>query len=361
MKPNKQVSMEKRWHSSTFIPGSHLIEQQSTLLALLHSSLVDPVDLAPLIRELSREYPGNYAYKLRRLARLIEQDVPWVDALEQTPGALPADSVLALRIGQQSGISNATLEQLRMDNAEDLLCREKSHWKSYLSYWLSVSFVMTVIYGAFTNLILPTIRRMMEEFGIEQSLMKLELVERYSVFPFLTALVLICSGLLLNWSESFRTWLLNLLRIRTDSSTKKQATLLNILANTTKHGRPMSGALSTLAKFHGDPDMRKRLLVARNEIEQGTEPWESLNSVGLITQLQKETLQGQSNENQAWILRTLARSLRAHEQFRWGWLTAIVQPLILIVFGLSVLGLSSTILDGLYSIVSELAKDTRWR
>jgi len=284
-----------------------------------------------------------------------------VDALEETPGVLPADYVLAIRVGQQSGMSHATLEQLRIDNAEDLLGREKSYWKSYLSYWLSVSFVMTVIYGAFTNLVLPTIRRMMEEFGIEPSLTKIDLVERFSVFPFLAALGLICFGLVLNWSESFRIWLWNLLRIRTDSSSMKQATLLNILANTTMHGRPMSGALSTLAKFHSDSDMRKRLLLARNEIEQGTEPWESLKSVGLITQIQKETLQGQSNGNQAWILRTLARSLRAHEQFRWSWLTSIVQPLTLIFFGLAVLGLSSTVLDGLYSIVSELAKDTRWR
>lgn len=361
MKSRNQKPLENPWRSSTLVPGSPLLEQQSSLIAVLHSSFRNTEGLAALIRSLAKEYPGNYAFKLRRLSRLIEEGTPWIDALEQTPGALPNDAVLALRVGHQSGISEQTLDQLRIDNSEALLSREKNHWKGYLTYWLSVSLVMLLVQSFFSVFIGPTIRKVLAEFDLDRNQSNLALIERYSTIPYLIAIGLIILGIVLNWSDSFRFWLWRVLGIQTDSETKKRASLFNILANTTKNGRPMAGTLSTLAKYHSDSDMRKRLLIARNEIEQGTQPWDSLESVGLISAPQKEILTGQTNENQAWILRSLANALAAHEQFRWGWTKSIIQPLILVGFGFAVLGLSYSVLDGLYSMVSELAKDSRWR
>lgn len=361
MSQNKTQNYDSSWFSSTFIPGSPLLEQQSTLLAVLQTGLRESIPLASMLRALASEYPGSYSQKIRRLARLIDQGESWVDALEQTPGALPADTVLALRIGQQSGITNATFEQIRLENSEDLMLLEKPQWKRYVAYWLATSLVMICLLSFFAYFIAPTLKKMMEEFGIEQGIWNISMAMRYAVLPVIVTLGLIIAGIVLNWSSITRSSLSNLLRLPTESWGSKNATLLGILANTTKHGRPMAGALSTLAKFHTDSEIRRRLLIARNEIEQGAEQWESLRAVGLLSPPQKEILLDQSNENQSWILRNLSKSLRYRQQYRWKWLESLVHPLIVIVFGFAVLGICSATLDSLYSIVSELAKDTSWR
>lgn len=355
------MTRSSSWFSSTLFPGSALTEQQATLLAVLHAGVRDSVELAPLIRALSYEYPGNYFYKLRRLARLIDQGVPWVDALEQTPGALTADMVLALRVGQHSGIVQATFEQLRQESSEQLLGREKAHWRSYLAYWLTVSLVMLVLFSFFNYFITPTLRKMMLEFDMASGARNLEIVSLYAMLPLYIAFAITCLGILFNWSESFRSWLIGRLRIPMESMTRKQSLILRILANSTEHGRPMAGTLSTLAKYHWDSGIRKKLLIARNEIEHGAQDWVAIQSVGLISDPQREALLGQTNQDQAWVLRSLAKNLSAHEQYRWGWSQSMIHPLMLIAFGLAVLGICWSVLDGLYMLVTELAKETGWR
>lgn len=348
------------WLSTTWIPGSQVAEQQATFLALLHASLRESVPLAPMIRALSREYPGSYQMKLLRVSGLIDQGEDWLDAIEQTPGTLPEDSVLALRLGQQSGIIHPTLEQLRIENASELIDQEPQQWRSYLVYWFAVSLMIVSILTAISYFIIPTFLKMLEEFGIKGK-QNLLLYGRYIAAPIRIALVLLCLGILLSWSQTIRSWLVRILRIPVSSREQKHSSLLGILANVVEHGRPMAGAFSTLAKYHTDSKIREKLLVARNEIEQGSDAWVSLKSVGLLSESQTKALEGQSNEDQAWILRSLAKSIDSKQRYRWQWFQSIIHPLITFAFGIAVLGISAAVIDVLYSIVIELAKDTSWR
>lgn len=348
------------WLSTTWFPGSQVAEQQATFLALLHASLRESIPLAPMIRALSREYPGSYQMKLIQVAGLIDRGEDWLDAIEQTPGTLPDESVLALRIGQQSGIIHPTLEQLRIENASELIEQEPQQWRSYLVYWFAVSLMIVSILTAISYFIIPTFLKMLEEFGIKGQ-QNLLLYSRYIAAPIRIALVLLCLGILLNWSQTIRSWLVRVLGIRVSSPEQQHSALLGILANVVEHGRPMAGALSTLAKYHPSTKIRASLLIARNEIEQGSEAWESLKSVGLLSEAQTTAIEGQSKENQAWILRSLANSIGSKQRYRWQWLQSVIHPLITIAFGIAVLGISAAVIDVLYSIVIELAKDTSWR
>ena len=349
------------WLSTTWIPGSRAAEQQATFLALLHASIQESAPLGPMIRALSREYPGRYQYKLIQVAALIDQGVDWVDAIEQTPGTLPPDSVLALRLGQQSGITNSTLEQLRSENTAELIDQEPQEWRSYLIYWLAVSLMIMSILSLISYFIIPTFLNMMDEFELQRGRRNLALYVSYVKTPVVIALGLLCAGILLNWSQGIRSWLASLFGIPSTSRTEKYSSLLGILANVIQHGRPISGALSTLAKYHSDGKLRDKLLMARNEIEQGTEPLDSLKSVGLLSEPQTLALKGQSNEDQAWILRSISKGIDSKQRYRWQWFQSIIHPLITFAFGLAVLGLSASIIDALYSIVTELANDTSWR
>jgi hypothetical protein len=80
-----------------------------------------------------------------------------------------------------------------------------------------------------------------------------------------------------------------------------------------------------------------------------------------LSESQTKALEGQSNEDQAWILRSLAKSIDSKQRYRWQWFQSIIHPLITFAFGIAVLGISAAVIDVLYSIVIELAKDTSWR
>jgi type II secretory pathway component PulF len=314
-----------------------------------------------MIRALALEYPGSYSVTLMKLARLLDQDVPWIEALEQTPGALPSDTVLALRLGLQGGIVLPTFEQLRQENSVALLEQELPIFKPILVYWFAVSIVMFYMLGLFSLFIGPTLLRMMEEFELRgYGYSKLKFVLRYAIFPPLIALGLTTLAIVLSWSESLRNWIGRLIG-RTENSNQTHSALLRMLANAIEFGRPIGGTLSTLAKYHYDSSVRKNLLVARNEIEQGSDGITALETVGLLTPTQRAALVDQSAKNQAWVLRSFADSQIPPIVYRWAKWQSILHPLMIAVFGITVLGITSAVLESLYGLVSELASETNWR
>jgi type II secretory pathway component PulF len=230
-----------------------------------------------------------------------------------------------------------------------------------LIYWFAVSLVMFYLLGLFNLFIVPTLLRMMEEFDLRGAgYKKLKLVLNYAIFPALISLGLTALALVLNWSETLKNWMRRLLG-RPANSQQTQSSLLRMLANSIEFGRPIGGTLSTLAKFHHDASVRKDLLVARNEIEQGSDGIAALESVGLLTPKEKEALVDQSAKNQAWVLRSFADARISPIQYRWAKWQSLLHPLAIAVFGLTVLGITSAVLESLYGLISVLATDTNWR
>ena len=61
------------------------------------------------------------------------------------------------------------------------------------------------------------------------------------------------------------------------------ADVLEKLGVAIEAGRPIAGALSTLARYHFDPTLRHQLLYIRNEVEQGADVWQSMAAIGLLS------------------------------------------------------------------------------
>ncbi len=85
------------------------------------------------------------------------------------------------------------------------------------------------------------------------------------------------------------------------------ASLQQLLAITELAGRPVSGAISTLARYHQDPHLRHQLLFARNEMEQGNDTWRSLADAQLINDQEYQALAlTESTAIRAWQLQRFA-------------------------------------------------------
>jgi type II secretory pathway component PulF len=318
--------------------------------------------MVPMIRALAIEYPGDYCYTLGKLSRRIEQGMPWVAALEQSPGALPEDIVLALRLGYENDTLLPMLEQLRRDESHDWMNREQSFWRNYLTYGLSLAVVMIYVLASFAYFIMPTLVKMMQEFELPgNQITVMRIATQVAVYLALFVLAITLVLIVFTWSERLRSLVRRLLWIPDASAQKMRGFLLRMFAHVTEHGSSMKGALATLAEHHTNWDLKRRLSAARIGIEQGSEPLAALQSAGLITPAQGTCLQGEPATTQAWIMRQLGSAMIGQDFYRWRWIQSLFPPLLILTMAFGVLWISSAMFDSLYSLVTELAHQTPGR
>jgi len=318
--------------------------------------------MVPMIRALAIEYPGEYCYTLGKLSRRIEQGMPWVEALEQSPGALPEDIVLALRLGHENDTLLPMLEQLRRDESNDWMNREQSFWRNYLMYGLPVAVVMIYVLASFNYFIVPTLGKMMEEFELPgDQISSLRIATQVSVYLALFALVITLVLIVFTWSEQLRSFARRLLWIPEASPGRMRGFLLRMLAHVTEHGSSMKAALATLAERHTNHDLKRRLSAARLGLEQGNEPLVALESAGLITPAQSTCLQDEPATTQAWVLRQVGSAPIGQDFYRWRWMQSLLPPVLILTVSFGVLWISSAMFESLYSLVTTLAQEPSGR
>lgn len=328
---------------------------QAGLLALLDTLQRERLEPASLVEAFALEHRGSYRGKLKRLAHLLHQRTPLLDALEQVPGVVSDEDLLELRLGNQSGMLSESFADLAASHTESSR-RRGFDWMGLIVYWWIVGMVILLSLGFLAAFISPTFKKLMWEMNIQSDLFGRSIA---STIPIVVLMLLWFSALiLLGFSQSIRnvlrrwfaSWLGNL------SMQKELPGLLRMLALTVDRGRPISGALSTLAKYHHNSAIRQKLLVARNEIEQGMDDWDALQSAGLLNERELESLHTtNANASRAWILRQFS-STRSQSQYdlhqRW---SVLVNPAIAIVFGLVVGWLCFGVIGSLYGLVQSLS------
>jgi type II secretory pathway component PulF len=279
--------------------------------------------------------------------------------LEQTPDVLDDDAVLALRFGSQSGTMQAAFEML--------LSREVvgevnpiGNGRQVWVYWIALACTIACLLMIMMVLIAPTFKQMFNEFelALPRSLQTLiyicDVFARYFAWWMLLGVVVV--GLF--WSSTVRRFFRRTVApmfIRPVAQMRKAA-LLKLLAIGVDSGRPLAGALSTLARYHFDSRVRQRLLFARNEIEQGVESWQGLTEAGFLTPQQTVAVaSAPTNEIRAWTLRRLASGMQVAAQQRRSVGFALMQPLVVLLFGAIVMFIFVSFFSVLLVMISSLS------
>ena len=307
-----------------------------SLLRILAAGVEQRLPLGPLLEAFAADEQGTQGRRIRRLAGLIEQGQSLPDALEQIPRVLPAESILAVRFGIHSGMLG------RMLREEVMHCRagEQSRlqfWRALL-YAGSVGLLMSLVVAFLVIKILPTHRQILLEAGVSQlptawrPLLVWGWVARHSPYIALAAVVVAWG----TWSGYLRKalrygWLSWLTRPLFDL---RSADVLRCLSLVAESGRPIPGALSTLARYHPDPSVRKKLLFVRNEVEQGADVWASLAAVRLVSPQEVPLLsQAAAVGNRGWVIGQLAARKRARVTRRVEFAAQLTQPLCVLLLG----------------------------
>jgi type II secretory pathway component PulF len=359
-KPKQQkflgISTAHPWKSSTWIPGSALRDSQATLMAVLRAGIQQSLPLPLLIQSLASEYPGGYRITLLKLAKLLEQGVPLIDALEQVPDALSEHDVLGLRLGKQSGMLIPALLEMKSTEAENITTPGLRLWRDAWIYWLVVIGIMLVVITYIKYRVAGTLRNINAELGISNPLRFMSGFLDSVLWIWGIFLVIVLFLIATGWSFRLRRWIRGMFGFPASHIGESNVSVLRLLGMTVKNGRPLVGALSTIAKYHTHGAIRNKMLLARNEIEQGAEVWDALRSVHFLRASQAEALRGESSATQAWLLRSFAREQKDNLEDRERVWVAWLYPIMVLILGTIIFLLSVGVFGFLSNMISSVAR-----
>jgi len=302
------------------------------------------LSVSTVIANIADEHRGLWRFRLRRLAKRIGSGTSLVDALEQTPDVLRDQDVLALRFASQTGTLTQTYEQLLRESNEDR--RQALASIRQLLFYAVIVGVVIVWAGLLLTLIRPQMELMADEFEVEPPWAMRSQADAVQFVANLWPLWLIV-GIGLVWSFfslKTRRWVrrkFSGLRSSLGLSSRPSE-LLQTLSLAIAAGRPVAHSLSTLARYHFDTTVRDKLLFVRNEIEQGTDVWESLRDAKLLTPAEADAIRfAPDKDAQVWILRQLGAVKSSLFANRYQKIAAWSQPLLVLLLGGIVFWMSS--------------------
>jgi protein transport protein HofC len=236
------------------------------------------------------------------------------------------------------GAETGTLPAMLRETAKDFTRQQDevySTWKGTLLYLGALLLVLSSVVGFVMYFIIPKFKKIFEDFGTD--------------LPELTKFVIKVSDEVVAWSPAIAiglplAWAYLAWRTRHGSSgglfqwilfshsRGQSPVVLRILAVVVKGGRPVVGAISTMARHHISSSVRHQLLFLRNEVERGGEVWGHLAETGLIQPGEARILEAAGRAgNLPWALEEVAGSIERDVDYRTTLFLEILRPVILIM------------------------------
>lgn len=331
--------------------------------AVLHLMAVaadQRIPLAPLLDAYALDAPARDRQRIRRLAERVREGTPLAESLEQNPRLATESTILAVRAGTQSGALGPALRAAMSDSAPDKDGQFHSDLMGNLIYVAVVLAAMSLVFTFMAVKIAPTFEQIMKDMSVEapapfrRSLAALSMLVQWwwlGALVLVAVVFLVLTGRLQRWVS--RGWLGRLTQPWLGSQT---ADVLQNLSVVTQAGRPMAGAISTLARYHYCPSVRQRLLFVRNELEHGAGLWPSMQSARLVNARELRLLEAATRVgNVPWVLRQIARRRRLMTWQRRDFLIQMVFPLCILMLGGLVLWFGSAVFLPLVRIMSSIA------
>jgi MSHA biogenesis protein MshG len=342
-----------------FRPWRTTAPQQQSLLRLLAVAVEENLPFAPLIEAWAADEYGIQCQRLLRLAKLLRKGTPLPDAVEQVPGVVSEEDVLAIRFGTQSGTLVASLRE-RVDEWGDTRSIVSPRLRKGLIYIAALIVVGLVIVSFLQIKIVPEFEKIMQEFNMdapEPLLWSIGFSKFFADYWYLFILAVLA----FLWFV-FSPWPGRRMRMRMFGPLYRPlrelhfADVLEKLSVTAEAGRPIAGAISTLARYHFDPALRRRLLFVRNEIEQGVDAWQSMQAVGLLSPQEVHALTTADRlGNRAWVLDQLAHVKERRTVARLSRAADLILPIVILLAGGFVLLQAMSVFSFLARIVHSLA------
>jgi type IV pilus assembly protein PilC len=303
---------------------------------LIAVGLEENLPLNELIRAWAADERGIQKRRLKQLSKLLDKGVPLANAVESVSGLLREEDVLAIRFDAQSGTRTADLrEQL---DAPVPSSASVFGVRDTMTYAVFVGLIAIFLTTFNMIWIAPQIENILTDFSLPMPAVFLwwGQIARFCVRHWYLFALAVCIGIAFYFSaypgRFIRRSVLG--RFVFPLREKSSADVLQKLAVASTAGRPLAGALSTLARYHFDPVLRHKLLFVRNELEQGAELWPSMAAMRLLNLPEERLLETADRVgNRPWVLNQLA-NVKRRRSTRWAeQLSQLAMPVVVFLFG----------------------------
>jgi general secretion pathway protein F len=314
--------------------------QRRGLMRLIAVGIEEKLPLAPLLEAWSADQRGVQRYRVLRVVNLLNRGASLADALEQVPGVLHEDEILAIRFDAQSGtVTTAIRENVDEESANSP--ERPTGFRSTIMYVCTVILLGFPVVVFIQMKIMPALNEILREYGMGTPSVtewSVRLAQAFTSYGWLAILAVVAFLLSMLFASPGRLLRRAARRLFGPFSDLRSADLLRKLAIATGAGRPIAGALSTLARYHFDSAIRHKLLFVRNEMEQGADLWQSMNDVYLITPPEVRVMDlAERVGNRSWALTQLAYGKSQRATRRLERLSQFLLPVVVLLMGLFVL------------------------
>lgn len=328
--------------------------QRRSLLQLIAVSIEEKLPLIPLLEAWTEDERGIQRRRLLRLLGFLRSGVSLPDAIESVPGVLREEDLLALRFDSQLGTRTAAVRDA-LAGQSTALSPGRRHPGQTLLYVAAVSVLGLLIVTFLHFKIFPMLQRMLFEFAVPAPLIMTishDISTAIAQFWWLGALLAFVGIWLVLFTRLGRFGRKTMFAPRQEWQSADVIQKLNVAGDA---GRPLSGALATLARYHFDSATRNQLLFVRNEVELGVDAWQSLSRVGLLTPAELRLLKAADRVgNRSWVLKQLVEQKRRRTIQRRDRSAQLLLPALLILMGGFVLFQALTVFVPLTKLLHSL-------
>jgi MSHA biogenesis protein MshG len=343
------IPFQRPWRTS--------LAQRQSLLRLIVVAVEENLPLGPLIESWAADETGGQKHRLVHLAKLLQAGKPLADAVEEVHGVLGDEDILAIRFGAQSGTLVASIRD-RLDEPHPAPSVASPRWRKSFVYFCLLICVAFFIVAFLQIKIVPEFNKIMEEFSMsppESLKWSVAFANFFVDYWYLFALPIMALCWMAFTSTGRRVRLAILRRLFQPLGELNTADVLQKLSIATHAGRPISGAISTLARYHFDSTLRRQLLFIRNEMEQGADVWQSMASIGLLKPPEVRVLEtAERVGNRPWVLRQLAQLKKQRTRRSLAQLSEAAFPLLTLLMGAFVLFQAVGVFGSLVQIIYSL-------
>ncbi|MBC8353046.1 MAG: type II secretion system F family protein [Planctomycetes bacterium] len=339
--------------------GRYRGAENRTLLWCLAAAAERGIPLEQAARAYSMERSDELGIRAARLAELLEGGTPLSLALAETRIHLPLDTLVAVRIGIETGdLGTALAKVSKYDDDADSLLRSIFEKVFYLGV------VANVLVGMLTFIMLkivPVFAQMFEEFGLELPVATqlLVAISEYTLnYWFIAMPVLIWLpaflgvGLLhyIGWLPR-NLPLINWFVLRLDGGI-----VMRCLALSVSQQRPLPEMIWLLAKLYPKSSVRMRLTRAGNALNNGEHWCEALRKARLIRSSDAAVLTAAERAgNVEWALEEMADSSIRRLAYRLRVALNVLFPAVLFVFGMIIAFVVVSLFMPLVSLIQGLS------
>lgn len=320
------------------------------LLWVLAIAVERQVPLTSALTAFRRDANAAWRRRIDRLAAFLETGVSLPDALDQVPDLLPEESMLSIRVGTENGtLAQVLREEARCQSV--INSRIENTMTGMTAYIVTLMLTLLAIISFVVIFLIPKFKHIFEGFGVQlpeftRSVMEVtDLVEKnlFLVAPLtlgaLWWLSVYAFALDDRFRSRFRFYPAGRIPPLLSRMTCRQATaeVLRRLSYVIEEGRPVAGAILTMAKYHGQKQVGMALASVYMDHEHGVSCWESLGKSGLLQDREVKLLSSsEAAGNIAWALRRTADRINDTVDYRCRVIVEYAGPALLLCVGVLV-------------------------